>query len=205
MKSETSSVEKQLSMTPTQLLNFVVSVGGHWIFQSILYMDRTERLFKLTLDVLLTLFFALVLTLWLHWLPALIIGFLLAHTMNFVFNAQLCALSVDYGFVSLDYNRLKDYTQALGRRAEAEPSIEYVAICGSLAQETWTVQSDLDVRILRRPGFVNGIRAGWFVLKERSRAQFDWFPLDIYLFDSDSAIRAKLKSHEALNYLPSRQ
>ena len=168
-------------------------------------MDRTERRFKLALDALLTIPFALILGIWWSWPFAVLAGFVLAHTVNFVFNAQVCALGANYGLVYLDYDRLNAYAQALGERAKREPSIVYAAICGSLTQDSWHSESDLDVRILRQPGLANAIRSGWFVLYERSRAQFEWFPLDIYLFDSDAALQGKLRSHETLTYLPSRE
>lgn len=215
MKNQTISAAKsaettepQLTLTPRRLLSFLIAAGGHWVFQSMLYMDRGERSFKLTLDVLLTVPIALLLAFWwpgvqaISWPGAILGGLIVAHSLNFFFNAQLCALGANYGLVHVDYERLNRYAQALGRRAQQEPSIQYAAICGSLAQASISSDSDLDVRILRYPGLGNGIRAGWFVLCERTRAQFTWFPLDIYLFDSDETIRVKLKPHETLTHLP---
>jgi hypothetical protein len=202
------NTEPQLTLTPRRLLSFLIAAGGHWVFQSMLYMDRSERNFKLALDVLLTVPFALLLAFWwpgvqaISWPGAILGGLIVAHSLNYIFNAQLCALGANYGLVRSDYERLNSYAQALGRRAQQEPSIQYAAICGSMAQASHSSDSDLDVRILRYPGLGNGIRAGWFVLCERTRAQFTWFPLDIYLFDSDETIHAKLKSHETLTHLP---
>lgn len=205
MKSPSSSAQGRAAPSIGRLLNFVVAAAGHWLFQSMLYMDRSERRFKLTLDLLLTIVFALVLSIWWGWPSAIVAGLVLAHTVNFIFNAQICALGANYGLVHLAPGKLTTYAQALGDRAQQNPAIVYAAVCGSLAHDAGRSDSDLDVRILRRPGLFNGLRAGWFILAERSRALFNWFPLDIYLFDSDEAVRAKLKSHEALTYLPSRE
>lgn len=205
MNKPSSSLYKRSLPSPGRLLNFVVAAGGHWIFQSMLYMDRSERRFKLALDAALTLLCAgAFVGLWAWpWPLAIGVGFVLAHTFNFIFNAQICALGANYGLVHLKAGELQDYAQSLGRRAEQNPAIAYAAVCGSLAHKSGRSDSDLDVRLLRRPGLLNGVRAGWFVLLERSRALFTWFPLDIYLFDSETSLRAKLKAHETLTHLPS--
>lgn len=205
MKSHSSSAQGRAQPSIGRLLNFVIAAGGHWLFQSMLYMDRSERRFKLALDAVLAIVFALLLSIWWEWPVAIVTGIFVAHTLNFIFNAQMCALGANYGLVHLAPGQLTAYAQAIGRRARQNPAIVYAAVCGSLAHDAGRSDSDLDVRILRRPGLINGLRAAWFILTERSRSLFNWFPLDIYLFDSDEAVRAKLKSHEALTYLPSRE
>jgi hypothetical protein len=44
---------------------------------------------------------------------------------------------------------------------------------------------------------MNGIRAAWFLLKERTRALFSKFPLDMYVLDSERSLRdRRLKADE---------
>jgi len=166
----------------------LVAVVMHWTFQSLFYMDPTERWFKLTLDLVLTLLGGTVLSVWLRWQVVWLIAFMVAHTLNFLFNGQLWGVLKHYGMVSHTYEEFCGYVQDLGERTGREPSIWYTVIYGSLSRQQWSPSSDLDARIVRYPGFVNGVRVCWFLLRERSRALIARFPLDVYVLDSESAL-----------------
>jgi hypothetical protein len=45
-------------------------------------------------------------------------------------------------------------------------------------------------------GLANGIRACWFALKERTRAFFSGYPLDVYVLDSERPLD-KLRADES--------
>ena len=166
----------------------LVAVVMHWTFQSLFYMDPTERWFKITLDLVLTLLGGIVLRVWLHWQVAWLIAFVVAHTLNFLFNGQLWGVLKHYGMVSHTYEEFYRYVQGLGERIEREPSVRYAVVYGSLSRRQWSPSSDLDARIVRHPGIVNGVRACWFLLRERSYALIARFPLDVYVLDSESAL-----------------
>ncbi len=176
-----------------------VAVAMHWTVQSMLYADATERRFRIGLDLALTVVSALILSLWWSWPVAWIVGFLIAHTLNFLFNAHLCALSKDYGLVQHTYDQYQHYVQSFYTRAQQEPAIAHVELRGGLTRQSWTPYSDLDVRLFRSPGFVNGLRASWFLLCERSRALFAWFPLDAYLRDGEPSTEEKLTELPAMH------
>jgi thymidylate kinase len=176
--------------------SLALAIGMHWVFQSMLYMDPTERRFKLGIDAALTTVGAILLNSWLPWPAALLIAFLIAHTLNFFFNGQLFALLKNYGFVKHTYLEFRRYAEALARRAEQEPAIRYIAVYGSLSRQAWTHTSDLDGRILRRPGLINGVRACWFLLLERTRALVHGFPLDMYVLDGELSVDGRLRKDE---------
>lgn len=169
----------------------------HWVFQSLVYMDPTERWFKLGLDAVLTALLAPLLGLFLRPVPALLLSFLVAHTLNFLFNGQLWGALKQYGLVYTSPQALERYLSGLRRRALREPSIRHLYVYGSLAREEWSPFSDLDARLVRRPGFFNGLSACWFVLKERSRALFARFPLDLYVVDRVGNLK-KLRPDETV-------
>jgi hypothetical protein len=173
----------------------LVAVVMHWTFQSLFYMDPTERWFKITLDLVLTLLGGIVLCVWLHWQVAWLIAFVVAHTLNFLFNGQLWGVLKHYGMVSHTYEEFYRYVQGLGERMGRETALRYGVIYGSLSRRQWSPSSDLDARIVRYPGFVNGVRACGFLLRERSRALIARFPLDVYVLDSENALK-KLCSDE---------
>lgn len=155
-----------------------------WLFQGILYMDTTERVFKILLDVLF--FFPLYLAFRPHGSPLLgiLIAFILAHTLNWIFNGQIPVLLKNLRLIKTEYERFEKYLDTLKKKVEKNDSILYAAAFGSLSRGELKGTSDLDVRLIRKPGFINGLRACIFIMKERSWATFNKFPLDIYVGDS---------------------
>lgn len=178
----------------------IAGVAVHWTFQNLFYMDPTERWFKLLLDLVLTIINGAILSVGLPWQLAWPTAFLVAHTVNFLLNGQLWVLLKHYGLVNYTYEAFESYARSLGRRAQREPAIRYVAIYGSLSRQQWSPSSDLDARIVRYPGFVSGLRTCWFLLRERSRALIAGFPLDAYITDNEMSLR-KLNPEESPFYL----
>lgn len=168
----------------------------HWVFQGILYADRTERWFKIGLDLILTLILGLFFSGWMRPVSAWISAFLCAHTLNFIFNAQLWVLLKHYGLVRNSYQDFETYIEAFRKRVERQPSIQYAAVYGSYVRGEWKPSSDLDVRLVRRAGLLNGLVACWFLMVERTRAFFRRFPLDIYVADNFESLE-RLRIDEA--------
>ena len=167
----------------------LAAVGMHWAVQSLLYMDVTERRWKLALDAIVTVGVSLALSLALPPPLAWPLGFLIAHTLNFLFNGQVWGVLKHYGLVRHSQAEFAAYVERFRERVEREPSIRRIVICGSLSRQQWTPSSDLDARLLRRPGAANGVRACWFLLRERTRALCARFPVDIYVLDHDAALQ----------------
>jgi predicted nucleotidyltransferase len=177
------------------------AVASHWLFQSLFYMAPTERWFKIGLDIGLTLVFLLPLRQRLALAPALMFSFLAAHTLNFLFNGQLWGVLKQYDWVHTTPQAFEDYCAGLSQRGRREPSIRHLYAYGSLSRQEWTPSSDLDVRLVRYPGFSNGLRACWFVLRERSRALVAKFPLDIYVVDRLSDLQKLSPSEPPVDIL----
>lgn len=78
------------------------------------------------------------------------------------------------------------------------------ASSGSRERQAWKLGSDLDARLIRHAAFINGVRAVWFLLRERSRALIHWFPLDMYLFDSEASLKTKLRIDEKIRRFPTK-
>ncbi|MBI3242591.1 MAG: hypothetical protein HYZ49_09900 [Chloroflexi bacterium] len=178
------------------LSNPVVALSVHWVFQGMTYMDRTERLFKLGIDLLLAVALFPIMLGWSgRWPWACVLAVGLAHTFNFLLNGQPWVVLKHFGRVRHSREEFEDYIAALTARAQAELSIAYLAVYGSPARGKWTPASDLDVRLVRQPGVMNALRACLLVLRERTRATFRRFPLDIYVLDSRAGL-SKLRPDE---------
>jgi len=179
----------------TPLFRFkIIIILTNWIFQGILYADRTERIFKIALDFsLTTLLFLIIIN------PdpiiRLIISFILSHTLNWVFNGQLFALAKNFGIVHNEPEKIIEYAHEIKNRASKSKSIDCVAVYGSLVRGEIKSTSDLDMRIIRKPGIFNGLNACIFGLKERFRALVSRFPLDLYIIDSPKHL-LKMSSNE---------
>lgn len=153
-----------------------------WLFQGILYMDKTERIFKICIDVILFVIFSILLK---HINVPLnfILAFFIAHTINWILNGHIYVLFKNLELVNTRKIEFENYLDSLEQKAINESSIICVVLFGSLSRDELDEMSDLDVRIVRRSGVVNGIRSSFFVMRERLESFFKRFPLDIYLLD----------------------
>ena len=160
----------------------IVVILTNWVFQGLLYADRTEKAFKISLDLMLAalLFSAISYPI----IIRLLIAFLISHTFNWMFNGQLVALAKNFGIIHNEPQKFVDYANGIKMRASIERSVNCVAVYGSLSRKDIKSTSDLDIRIIRKSGVINGLRACMFGLKERSRALIELFPLDLYIVDS---------------------
>ena len=158
---------------------------SNWTFQGMLYADKTERLFRLLLDGIMTLVFYVILINFISsGYIALIFAFLIAHTFNWIFNGQLFVLGRYIGIKPNRHETFINYMDELKYRAEKEISIQSVAVYGSMSRKESSESSDLDVRIIRKKGIIHGLRACMFGFYERKWALMNKFPLDLYIVDS---------------------
>ncbi|HLA98987.1 MAG TPA: hypothetical protein VJL34_11080 [Anaerolineales bacterium] len=179
----------------------LAAVLSHWTFQSLFYMGLAERVFKLGLDIIVTGLVSSLLNAWLTWHVALILGFLAAHTLNFLFNGHLWGVLKNYGYVHTAYNNYNRYMEKLAGRANRVAAIERLVVVGSLAKHEWTPQSDLDARILYKPGALNSLRVCLFLVGERTHALLSRFPLDIYAMDHEKSFRKTLGEKQGIDLL----
>lgn len=169
---------------------------SNWIFQGMLYADKTERAFRLLLDGLMTLIlYAFFINLIQGAYTVLTFSFFVAHTVNWIFNGQLFVLGRYVGVKPKKQDHFDKYINKLKYRAEREKSIKLVAVYGSMSRNDLSESSDLDVRILRKRGFLNGLNACLFGFSERTIALFSRFPLDMYVIDSPNHL-LKMRSDE---------
>lgn len=168
--------------TPVFKFKFIV-VLTNWLFQGILYTDKTETIFKICLDIILT-FIIYEFIIGSNSYISLLIAFLISHTFYWIFNGQIFALAKNFGVIHNDPEIIINYAYKIKDRASKEKCITSVLIYGSLVRGEIKNTSDLDLRIIRKKGLLNGLRACIFGFKERIRAFFCQFPLDMYIIDN---------------------
>lgn len=156
-------------------------------------MDPTERNFKIFLDLLFTGLFALILSPLLNPVHSTILGLIAAHTMNWLFNGHLFVIGRFIGFTSNRPEIILQYMTEVQQRIENADFLLGGIIIGKIARGGGiSSTSDVDIRLVRRNGFLNGLKASYLSLNERSRALLNQFPLDLYTHD-------KLESLNRLN------
>ena len=174
----------------------VTAMVIHWAFQSIMQMDVTEKAFKLTIDLFFTILFSVLLITWMPIFAAIMSAFLFAHTINFLLNGQIYVVLKNFGDIEHELTEYDEYIEEMKIRLQTEPSIRWAAIYGSMARNELKKTSDLDIRFIRKPGFLNGLRSCMFVLLERTRANLNRFPIDFLIFDIPHPLK-KMRSDES--------
>ena len=161
----------------------LIAFPFHWLFQGISQADKTEIAFRIFIDIslMLILFWGFInfTTITISALLAAVI----AHTFNATFNGQMYVVARHFG-KSRTVKDLTDYIKELKGRISKEESIQAAAIYGSFSRGEAKESSDVDVRVIRRRGIINGMKGCLFGFLERSKAFINKIPLDLYVLDS---------------------
>ena len=166
------------SSTKTALI-----LSSSWLFQGMLYADRTEVAFKLVLELALFIALLAVTSLFFPLLFAVALAWPSAHTLMWIFTGQpMVALKGTAG-VRKRASELREYLVHLDGRIRATSSFRFAAFYGSASRGHLNERSDLDVKLVRRRGVRQGLAAMGFLMAERVRSTFHRFPLDIYVLD----------------------
>lgn len=169
-------------------------------------MDKGERGTRLLLEGVLILGLAAALVgSGVLAVGGILVSALAVHTLFWLFNGNFWAL-MQFSVPSrsgLDATDTLGYLKGLQSRAEAHPSIEGLALFGSVSRGTWHEFSDLDVRYVRRRGLMNLLRASMLVMRERAYAVMQRQPLDVFLADGPDFL-AKMRKDECPVFLVKR-
>ncbi len=167
-----------------------------WLHQAITYMDSGERAFRLTIELAeFALMWAVLqqivsLDVTFAWAYP-VLAALVVHTFNWITNSNIWALLL-FSFPSLSNKgeaATCAYLNAMAQRLEGERSVVGLALFGSAARSEWHNRSDIDMRIVRRPGNLSLLRAASVTVRERWLALLARQPLDLYLADDVTFLR----------------
>jgi len=180
-----------------------------WLHQGFLYQDRTQQVARALLEIgptcLCAWAFSALFDVSLHGATVWVYAMLVSHSLNWVFNHNWWAEML-FTFPSLRNpgpQKTALYLKDLADRLSRSRSISGVLLFGSLSRGAWHDRSDLDMRILRRPGILNGVRAVCAMMRERFLALLAHQPLDVYLAD-DVVFLEKMRQDETPVFLVKR-
>jgi hypothetical protein len=159
-----------------------------------LYMNPVEILYKLALDLVLTVMivqFLLDPLAPVQWLYA----WLLAHTLNWIVNGQPVALLMHIDIGTNNPCKFISYIEGLQKRIRKKSFVAACASYGSLSVGGYKPTSDIDIRIILKPDLLSRLRAAHYCFIERFRAFLWGFPLDLYAFTL-SEVQQKMNPKE---------
>jgi hypothetical protein len=95
---------------------------------------------------------------------------------------------------------LIEYLESMQARLIQTDDTSWLSFCvshGGICNGTLNDHSDIDVSIVRKPGFLNLMKAIIFYVKEKKRADFNKIPLDIFICDSaeNTMIRSNFQNN----------
>ena len=191
------NIRNKLKITlKSKKIFFPILLIGNWLSQSIFSMDKTEKIARLSIEIILIviLFIIFLFLTPLHILLSLVIAFLIANTLSwFMFSNAHLYIIASLEIATIEKKSLKIYIEGLKKRGNRNQAILCIAIFGSMSRGEFHEYSDLDARVIRKKGFKNGILAVGFIIKERWKAQKNRIPLEILLGDSTSFMKKMRK------------
>lgn len=172
-----------------------------WVLQILHSTDRTERRVRIGTEALLTggLWFALG-----------AMGFLLDGTVRF-WGVFVAIHSISWFFIGNFWVYMLDsflwvknpgiegvlkYVDFVRRKFVNNDLSEAVLIYGSMCRGMFHGRSDLDLRIIRRPGVLAGLRAVFVGFAVRVPAAMKKIPVDLQVVDSLEFLRRQMRSDE---------
>lgn len=161
-----------------------------WLHQRVSYMDRSELIFHLIINIFTTLIIYLMLSLLVFFIDQwqrLLFAAAIARTASYIFNNNFWD-GIMRSFPRVKNGGAQRITQYLidsQRRASRCYSVYAYLVYGSMVRGQWHGKSDIDVRYLRRPGLLNAIATYSFVVRERWITLYLRIPLDSYMGDSE--------------------
>lgn len=169
-------------------------IFSNWVFQGMLYMNPIEVLYKIGLDILLTVGFWFVLIRNFS-LTGWVIAWFLAHTVNWIINGQPIAMRRHLDWGENDPHQFIRYIEGLEKRIKRRPYISAAAAFGSLSKGEYRETSDIDIRFVMGDRIINRFRTANYCFWERLRAALCLFPLDLYAFELEE-MKRKMDQNE---------
>lgn len=164
-----------------RLQRFMKSCAGilliNWVMQGMRGMDSKELAFRLLLEGLLTLLFWTAMPLALAWV--------VAHTLNWVFNGHIWVCARYCPWYSNDLDRMKEFTSNVWSDLMSARWIREAVFIGSVGEEGTlpSERSDIDLRLMIPPGWEGWLAANLMLLKLRANAFLLKMPLDLYAYN----------------------
>lgn len=177
-------IKKQIR--DNKYLNWIL-IFSNWLFQGIIHADRTEKVYKILFTVCFWVATSLAFFVFSSYnlITCIIIGFFLAHTLNWIVNGNfIVLLGHRLKITKLSKKNLFLYLDYFREKLKYQNWILYAASFGSICKGKLKDSSDIDISIVRKPGLKHAILSILFSFREKKIADYKGIPLEIYISDS---------------------
>jgi len=181
------------------LKNKYIIIAINWTFQGMLYATWSERLFRISLELIFaTVIYIPLLSLVHSPIPVALSSLFIAHTLNYTFNScnpwGVLKFSGRTFNVEKNIGFLQEITRKMG--GTFRNNILVIATFGSMSRGQFDETSDIDMRIIRRHGVLNYVMTNVFALYLRSIAFIRKIPLDLFVLDDVNQIKRQMRPDE---------
>lgn len=190
-----SKLKYQKKTLVHKFLNFKLIVFlSNIIFQGIRYMSFGEKLYKISVTLLLSLPFYFLFN-------NAYISIIIGHLLNYIFNGQFYVV---FRYLSskrtMSYGDLINYIVLINKLIKIFTPKD-ILIIGSFARGKMSKSSDLDIRVYHDSSFFNSLKAYFMATLLRAFGLIMKFPIDIFCF-SDLVFLDKINKNEIpVNFL----
>lgn len=153
-----------------------------WILQGMRIMSNKERIVKILLDLLLMVLF---IACGVHW----IVSFVIAHTLNFMFNGQFHAMFTHMGATGSSAQYFLQRTIWFRNKISNHSFIDAAIAYGSLSRGCYKKTSDIDLRLIPASGMWNEWKCVIYALWLRAMAFCLRYPLDMYVYSPEVVVK----------------
>jgi glycosyltransferase involved in cell wall biosynthesis/predicted nucleotidyltransferase len=169
------------------IIEMTVSLFRNWFHQNMTYMDKTELIFKLMYEAMLFFitFFLMKILFSFGIYTNIVVSFLITHSITWFLSGHMWSLLIKkQGFSGPGVKNLLLSLIDLQKAISKERSILCCVGFGSLSRGELHDNSDLDLRIVRKPGLIKGLRACIFAFLKRLEAYKSRVELELYVGDN---------------------
>lgn len=175
-----------------------LSVG--WVLQILHSTDRTERWIRIVLELVVLLSVYWYMTVVTSWgLEVFWVLLVIVHSLSWYFFGNFWVYMLD-SFLWVKNPGIKDvlnYIDDVKRIYSKTDSIDAILVYGSMCRSVFHGRSDLDLRVVRRPGVWNAISSVLAGLLIRIPAAIKRNPVDFQVVDSIEFLRKQMRDDEA--------
>lgn len=176
----------------------IVVFTSNIIFQGMRYMSMGEKLYKISLTIIMILLIDLIVS-------NLLISFIVAHLFNYILNGQYYVVFRYLSSKQVMSKKDLDEYLLLIKKEMIKANVKDILIIGSFCRGKMSRTSDLDIRIYHDSSFIASLKAYFFATKLRFYGLIMKFPIDVYCF-SDLRFMDKIRKDEnPVNFLENKE
>jgi hypothetical protein len=167
-----------------------------WMFQGYLDLSVNEKIYKIMFDLS---FIVIAMAMVDFSFITILISFLIIHSINWVTNDHFMDNMYHLGLFKMNENKMKKSIMILSKIIAKQDMIIFAGIYGRPARgEPIRSASDIDLRIIIKPGFNRRFKACFLGHYIRSVASFKLIPVDLNIWNNLSDLKRMRKEEKPI-------